>query len=98
MWDLFYSDAYTKGVYLGEDTEDKSVVEFDVPGIPKENITISVENQVLTVEGKTETRSKKFKVALRSKYDLDSIKASLDNGVLYVTIPKSSVTRKIEIL
>ena len=43
-----------------QDTKEKIVLEFDLAGVPKENIKLSIdENNVLTLEGKKESKVEK---------------------------------------
>lgn len=94
------------------------VISTNVPGFSKEDIDISVENNELVIksiksEEKTATkknyihrerRSHNFSrsIALTEKISIDQIKATLNNGVLEVTIPKKAekevTTKKINIL
>jgi len=83
----------------GEDT----VIEAELPGLKKEDVNISVENNILTVsaETKNEVDEEKAHYHLRersygkfsrsfklgSHLDGDNIAANLNNGVLTLTIP-----------
>jgi len=89
---------------------------FELPGFRKEDIKIDVNNNLLTVSGQISStmerddrgyaiHERRFGKASRSvqlpqgiKYD--DIKASMENGVLTVTFPKSapeSAPKKIDI-
>lgn len=83
---------------------DTIVVRAEVPGIRKEDINISFENGVLTLEGKrdfeAESKDRNYHRVERSygrfvrsftlprTVDSDRIAASYDDGVLEVTLPK----------
>ncbi len=85
-------------------TADDVVVETTLPGIKPKDVTISIENDVLTIEGssekKTEVDEKDYyrkeirsgsfhrAVALPSSVKGDDAKASYENGVLKIVIPK----------
>jgi len=86
-------------------TKDGVVVETPLAGMNPADINISVENDVLTVEGKSEhksevddknyyrqeVRSGSFhrSVALPAAVDGDRAKATYEKGVLKITIPKA---------
>lgn len=76
----------------------------ELPGVPKENVQVHVENHVLTLEGEirlstpeqmesthTEMSSAKYKRAFTLSRELDStkIEASQRDGVLTLHIPKA---------
>ncbi|QOR61581.1 Hsp20/alpha crystallin family protein [Sulfurovum sp. ST-21] len=84
--------------------EDAYHVELDLPGIKKEDIEITTEDNVLTISGerkykdevkeddyyKVESRYGKFSrsFTLPEKIDVENIHAESKDGVLEVTIPK----------
>jgi len=89
---------------------------FEVPGLNKDDVNIDVHNNTLTVSGESkvdETRNQdgyavrerhygKFSrsIPLAQGVKFEDVKASLENGVLTVTFPKSapeSAPRKITI-
>jgi len=86
-----------------EDT-DNVYVETPLPGVNPDKVAISIENDVLTIEGKSERKSevedKKYyrkevsygsfhrAVALPSSVKGEDAKATYQNGVLKVTVPK----------
>ena len=87
-------DAYRNG--------DQFVVHFDLPGIDRESIDLTVEKNVLTVtaernssthEGEDVLVSERFhgqysrQLFLGEALDADGIQASYEHGVLTVTIP-----------
>jgi len=79
---------------------------FELPGLSKENVSIDVQNNMLTVSGESkisnerdengyavrERRYGKFSrsIPLPQGIKNEEIKASMDNGVLTVTFPKSA--------
>jgi HSP20 family protein len=85
--------------------EDRFVVKAELPGMKKEEIDISVVGDTLTIKGerKAETEVKEedyyccersygsfFRsIAIPSNVDADKIKATYDDGVLEVTLPKA---------
>ncbi|MHA1650753.1 MAG: Hsp20/alpha crystallin family protein [Candidatus Helarchaeota archaeon] len=99
------------------DAGDKYILKADMPGMDKGDINIEVRNDVLSItaekkeeeeeKGKTfirkERRYRSFSrsIPLPKGIDPDNIKASLDKGILQITIPKlekeEPPKRKIEI-
>ena len=97
--------------------DDAYYVDVDLPGVKKEDVEISVDENVLTIKGKRETKeevneenyyriesrygtfSRSF--TLPEKVDVENIKASSEDGVLEIVIPKQTVlkdsVKKIEI-
>ncbi|KAI0352948.1 small heat shock protein [Trametes cingulata] len=79
---------------------------FELPGLKKEDVNIDVHNNVLTVSGETkqsEERNEQGYVVKERRYGRfsrslpipqgikpEEIKASLENGVLTVTFPRTS--------
>lgn len=88
------------------ENEENFVVYADMPGVSKENISVSVEKGVLRIAGKYEKqaaqgestvrkserllRSYQRDFTLNDTIDTDAIDASYDNGVLVVTLPKQA--------
>jgi len=98
------------------ETEKDYQFSIEMPGLNKKDVSVSVENDTLTVRGeKTEKQEKSEgtehlrREILSTRYersfylggnvDADAIKASMDDGVLTVTLSKrpEKVGRKIEI-
>ncbi len=84
-------------------------VDVDLPGVKKEDITLSVENNLLTISGKREMKSEVkeqdyYKVessygrfersfTLPENVDVENIRAATEDGVLEVIIPKLQVEK-----
>lgn len=84
-------------------------VDVDLPGVKKEDITLSVENNLLTISGKREMKSEvkeqdyykvessygKFErsFTLPENVDVENIRAASEDGVLEVIIPKLQVEK-----
>jgi HSP20 family protein len=97
--------------------DDSYVFTMEMPGLSKEDLEVSVENDTLTVTGektvekkaekdehstlRREIRSSKFErsFSMGNEVDQDKIKASMKEGVLTITLPKSSekVGRKVDV-
>jgi HSP20 family protein len=83
------------------ETADAVILTFDMPGVPSENIDLTVEKDTLTVTGKArpeeqgtavyrETRVGDYRreFTLNENVDTDHITAEMKAGVLTVRIPK----------
>lgn len=84
---------------------------FDMPGLSKEEVKVSVEDDTLVIKGEhtkeegSEEKGEWWKERSASSYDMQlllpdkcdksSVVAEFKNGVLLVTIPKRPVERKV---
>lgn len=75
-----------------------------LPGFSKKDIKIDIDGDLLivssTIDAKDETKFKKsFKRSFRlvKDIDVDSIKASMENGILTITFDKKNVTKEVKI-
>ncbi|MCG1012912.1 Hsp20/alpha crystallin family protein [Tepidanaerobacter sp. GT38] len=91
------------------ETENEYIVEADLPGYKKENIEILYEDNVLTISAKydevTEEKGESFiqrerrrgnysrSIPIPSNVKDDEIRASFNNGVLKVILPKVEPSR-----
>jgi HSP20 family protein len=82
--------------------EDKLVVLADMPGASKDEISIDVENNVLTLDAKSRVESpgnavyQEFEFVnfhrqfeLSEQFDVEKINADYTNGVLAINLPKA---------
>ncbi|MDA8102207.1 MAG: Hsp20/alpha crystallin family protein [Nitrospiraceae bacterium] len=90
-----------------EETDDNYLVEVELPGIKKEEVTIEVSGRRLTVRGERKQRDRVgvlrhnerivgsfcYEVMLPDEVDVDKIDASLAEGVLTVKVPKTKGAR-----
>lgn len=86
---------------------DNYLVEVELPGIKKEEVTIEVSGRRLTVRGERKQRDRVgvlrhnerivgsfcYEVMLPDEVDVDKIDASLAEGVLTVKVPKTKGAR-----
>jgi HSP20 family molecular chaperone IbpA len=82
----------------------ENTLSITLPGFSKKDIKVDVDGDLLivssTVETKDETKFKKsFKRSFRlvKDIDVDSIKASMENGILTITFDKKNVTKEVKI-
>ena len=97
------SESFSPKIDISEDNETVNVV-AEIPGVKKENIKITVQDNILTLEGeKKKEESKKesnffrtertygsFKrsFTLPSDVDTDKVDAKFENGILHVRLKK----------
>ena len=92
------------------ETDDRYVLEMDLPGLQKKDIQIRVEDGVLTISGERhvdmpdeclcqERWTGKFSrsITLPDAADAEHIQAEYKNGVLRLTIPKKESAKPVEI-
>lgn len=95
------------------ETEDAYVLEADLPGVKREDIDVSLLNDVVTVRGERKQEQEREadgwhwfershgsferSVQLPRGIDAASVNARLDNGVLKVTIPKAESAKRKQI-
>lgn len=91
------------------ETDDSFEVVADLPGFDKKNVDITLENNVLTLRGERRWEDEAEETSYRrversygefvrsfsmpNRVDADGVKASFDNGVLTVTVPKSAESK-----
>ncbi|KMS97891.1 hypothetical protein BVRB_5g123200 [Beta vulgaris subsp. vulgaris] len=88
--------AMRRGWDVRED-EDALQLKVDMPGLAKEDVKVSVEENTLIIKGEAEKETEEeeqrrrysSRIDLTPKmYKIDGIKAEMKNGVLKVTVPK----------
>lgn len=63
-------------------------MEIPVPGYTSENIDVSVQDDVLTISGKSERHSFTRTMVIPDDVDSQAISASVKNGMLYVELQR----------
>ena len=95
------------------DKKDEIVVKAEIPGVPKENVKISLSDNTLTIKGEMkkeeEVKEEDYYYAERSygsfaralslpaKVKADKIKANFKDGILEIHLPKSEEAKPKEI-
>jgi HSP20 family protein len=95
------------------ETPEQLILRLEVPGLSREQIKISVENNVLTVRGEKQpdaaAENESFyrnersygaferSFSLPAHADFEHIRATIDNGVLTIQLPRREETRPREI-
>jgi HSP20 family molecular chaperone IbpA len=74
--------------------DDVLTMSFDVPGLSKSDITIKVEDRVITLEGENDNRTFNKQYKLNEDWDINQADASVKNGVLTLSIPKMKEKKK----
>lgn len=108
-------DFFRKGTYPKVDVideKDKIIIEAEVPGLSKDQVSVEIDNGVLRIKGEKqesqdkETRKFVHKELKRSSFcrsfvigdniNKDELNAKFDNGILTVTLPKIVADKKLE--
>ncbi len=96
-----------------EETDDAFIVELDLPGVRKEDVSIDLRDDELVIKGEVKERERsgmlrrqsrrigafEHRISMPGDVDPDSVTATLENGVLMVRLAKArrSQPRHIEI-
>jgi HSP20 family protein len=98
-----FDDDFTRGAKIAHvpvdlyDDEDNYYVRAELPGVKKKEINLELDNAVLTLSGERksksggseETVSFSRSISVAEDVQRDNVKASLEDGILTVTLPKS---------
>ena len=95
------------------DQDEQIVVHAEVPGINKDDLEVTLSNNMLTIHGKTEKKTEKKKgdyirreissgevsrtIVLPADVDETRAKASFKDGMLELTLPKMAKSRRHKI-
>ena len=74
--------------------DDVLTMSFDVPGLSKSDITIEVEDRVISIEGENDDRTFNKQYKLTEDWDINQSEAKVKNGVLTLSIPKLKEKKK----
>lgn len=86
----------TRGDYKWEESEEDYKIRIPAPGITKDKINISVEDDLLYIKlPKGEFSGERyFKAVVPKVANQEAIKAKMENGILFVTIPYTTPQKK----
>lgn len=95
-WDILTPTSNYQRSYGWQETEKDLSIQFDMPGLTKEDLKIEVEAQTLKISGVRETKVNKgvvkrtysYQTTLPSGVESDQVEAILENGVLTLKAPK----------
>jgi HSP20 family protein len=90
-----------------EETDDAFILELELPGVRKEDISVEVAGPRVAVRGERKERERRgvlrrksrvtgtfhYEVTLPGEIDADRIEARLEDGVLTVRVPKAGAER-----
>lgn len=91
-FERFVNDAFTANAARGAQVaqDDKAwTLSLDVPGLAREDLTVSIEGAVVRVDSKADAK-REFKAAYELPTDIDQAAstAKLEHGVLTLTLAK----------
>ncbi|XP_065037224.1 small heat shock protein, chloroplastic-like [Musa acuminata AAA Group] len=87
-----------------KETDDEIRLRFDMPGLSKDDVKVSVEGDMLLIKGENKVKeegagwssaSYHMRFMLPDNCDKQAVKAELRNGVLLVAVPKTKTDRKV---
>ncbi len=93
-------------------TESALHIDLEVPGVAKEDVSVSIENNVLSIKAKRAKNDDKNREWYRSEistgdyertfrishgYNTESVEAKIDNGILRLSIQKNEEAKPKEI-
>jgi len=73
--------------------DDVLSIDFDVPGLSKDDFKVMVEDTTLVIDGKNESRSFFKKYNVSEDFDVSKTLANVENGILTITIPKTEAKK-----
>lgn len=109
-WDDFVpslGDAFTPLADI-EETDDAYLIELELAGVKKDDVTVEVSGRRVTVSGERTERQRTgilrrrtrsvgrfhYEVTLPSEVDEESVEAGMDAGVLTLRVPKTARDRR----
>jgi HSP20 family protein len=113
-WDFWTEPWGLEGNTNFLDSENEWIIEVLVPGYKKEDLKVTIDGDLLKIKSNTDdhketTTGKYIKrtwkqsaisevIRLPEGFDATRVKASVENGILTVTVPKGGTKNLIEVL
>ena len=102
LWEplrFFEQMRWPEGGPHAQQTDDAVIVAMDMPGVDVEDVELTLENGLLKIFGKRDSRTYTGMVTLGTEIDADRIESELKYGVLTITAPKlaSAKPRRIAV-
>ena len=102
LFDNFFGNGLSHVLYEDDDayykeTEDGYKYQFNLAGFKKENIKVSMENNLLKVKAEQNGRVFSKAYTVPRKADSTASVAKYEDGMLYVTINKKDSEKAIEL-
>ena len=76
-----------------QQTDDAVIVTMDMPGVDVEDVELTLENGLLKIFGKRDSRTYTGMVAVGTEIDADRIESELKHGVLTIAAPKLATAK-----
>ncbi len=105
--DNFFENFFTSlGVHQTKNEDGTYSMSVDIPGIKEEDISLSLEDNVVTIKGERKTPTSSYMMnksfTLPEDSDIDTLKAELKDGVLTINLeakqlPQAKEPKKIPI-
>jgi len=97
-FERFVNDAFFSNKKLGfkVDQDDKAwTVALDLPGVAREDLAITIEGAIVRIETRADAK-RQYKAAyeLPEEIDVDATTASLENGVLTLSLARKQPATK----
>ncbi len=94
------TESYNYAAYHFASNENEYWVEIPLVGVARENLSVDVQDGILTIVAKTESKSRftrNFNQSwhLTKDCNVEAVSAKLENGLLTVRIPRSKPPKKI---
>lgn len=80
-----------------QETEDELRVVIDLPGVPKEAISLQCDGRVLRVAATDDHREYDERIRLQTRVDSSSAEATYNNGILAVTFERAPDATEIDL-
>jgi len=77
--------------------DDEILLVADLPGVAKDDLSINLENNILTIEGTFTATDYRRVFTLPKGIDAEKTTAEFQQGVLYLHLPKSAAVKPCQI-